>query len=164
MIFISQKLILIEMMSAVKGIAYLQLNRYNFINNLMEYDEKENTIQLSINPKSETENDIDHREHTRQLLYEILRERGIKFDSITGEKIDESSDIETLLRVIQLEKEKKKRHNEISSSSKPVELEVHKYNFVGEYWRFINELDKLWFSYLALNPFIVWLVALMYDE
>ena len=72
-------------------------------------------IQLSINPKSETEKDIDHREHTRQLLYEILRERGIIFDSVTGEKIDESSDIETLLRVIQLEKEKKKRHNEISS-------------------------------------------------
>lgn len=32
------------------------------------------------------EKDIDHREHTRQLLYEIVRERGIKFDSATGEK------------------------------------------------------------------------------
>jgi hypothetical protein len=75
--------------------------------------EKKTPIQLSINPKSETENDIDHREHT---------------------------------------------------SNKPADLQVHKYNFVSEYWRFINELDKLWFSYLALNPFIVWLFALMYDD
>jgi hypothetical protein len=126
--------------------------------------EKKTPIQLSINPKSETENDIDHREHTRQLLYEILIERDIKFNSETGEKIDENSDLETLLGVIQLEKEKKKRQNEISSSNNPEDLQVHKYNFVSEYWRFINELDKLWFSYLALNPFIVWLVALLYDD
>ena len=126
--------------------------------------EKKIPIRLPINPKSETENDVDHREHTRQLLYEILTERDIKFNSETGEKIDESTDIETLLRVIQLEKEKKKKQNGISSSNKPADLQVHKYNFVSEYWRFINELDKLWFSYLALNPFTVWLFALMYDD
>jgi hypothetical protein len=132
----------------------------------MENDGKENKtpIQLSINPKSETENDIDLREHTRQLLYEILRERDIKFNSETGEKIDENSDPEILLRVIQLEKEKKKRQKEMSSSNKPADLQIHKYNFVSEYWKFINELDKLWFSYLVLNPFIVWLVTLMYDD
>jgi hypothetical protein len=58
--------------------------------------EKKTPIQLSINPKSETENDIDHREHTRQLFYNMLRERDIKFNSETGEKIDENSDLETL--------------------------------------------------------------------
>jgi hypothetical protein len=130
----------------------------------MDGKERKTPIQLSKNPKSETKNDIDHREHTRQLLYNMLRERDIKFNSETGEKIDENSGLETLLGVIQLEKEKKKRQNEISSSNKPADLQVHKYNFVSEYWRFINELDKLWFSYLALNPFIVWLVALMYDD
>jgi hypothetical protein len=125
--------------------------------------EKKTPIQLSMNPKSEAENDIDHREHIRQLLYEILRERDIKFNSETVEKIDENSDLETLLRVIQLEKEKKKRQNEIPSSYNPADLQVHTYNFVSEYWRFINELNKLWFSYVASNPLTLWLVELMYD-
>ena len=38
-----KKLMLIKIMSAVKGIAYLHLNRYNDIHNLIENDGKENT-------------------------------------------------------------------------------------------------------------------------
>lgn len=49
-----------------------------------------------------------HQEHIRQLLLEILRERGVNFDSETGKRIDKESDIETLLRVIQNEKMKRK--------------------------------------------------------
>ena len=125
-------------------------------------------INLPINPENKTENQIDDKEHTRQLLYEILRERGINFDSVTGEKIDENSDIKTLLRVIQLEKEKKKRQSEVSyvksSSSKHEDLQIYKHNFVNEYWGLINELNRLWFSYLVSNPFITWLAILMYDD
>lgn len=49
-----------------------------------------------------------HQEHTRQLLFEILRERGVNFDLETGKRIDNKSDIETLLRIIQNEKKKRK--------------------------------------------------------
>ena len=38
-----KKPMLIKIMSAVKGIAYLHLNRYNIIHNLVESDGKENT-------------------------------------------------------------------------------------------------------------------------
>ena len=38
-----KKSMLIKIMSAVKGIAYLHLNRYNIIHNLVENDGKENT-------------------------------------------------------------------------------------------------------------------------
>ena len=125
-------------------------------------------INLPINPESKTENQIDDKEHTRQLLYEILRERGINFDSVIGEKIDENSDIKTLLRVIQSEKEKKKGQSEISyvksSSTKHKDLQIYKHNFVNEYWRLVNELNRLWFSYLVLNPFITWLATVMCDD
>jgi hypothetical protein len=57
---------------------------------------------------SDSEDYEVHQEHTRQLLFEILRERGVNFDSETGKIIDKESDIETLLRVIQNEKKKRK--------------------------------------------------------
>ena len=60
--------------------------------------------------RSDSKNDNDdvqkEYEHTRQILYEILKERGVNLDSETGKKIDDKSDIETLLRVIQNEKKK----------------------------------------------------------
>ena len=69
---------------------------------------------LRTNPEGNIEDKINHSEHTRQLLYEVLKERGIKSNSATGEKIDEKSDIDTLLQVIQIEKEKNKEQGEIS--------------------------------------------------
>src|SRR5215211_3823277 len=82
-------------------------------------------------------------EHTRQLLYEILKQRGIYFDSTTGEKIDEKSDIETLLRVIQNEKEKISPAKS-SPSSEPENSNVQKYDFSNGFWKLIDRLYKLW--------------------
>jgi predicted transcriptional regulator len=50
----------------------------------------------------------NNNEHKRQLLLGILRQRGIIFDSQTGKIIDDKASIETLLRVLQNEKQKKK--------------------------------------------------------
>jgi hypothetical protein len=51
----------------------------------------------------------NNNEHKGQLLFGILRQRGINFDSETGKIIDDKSSIETLLRVLQNEKEKKRK-------------------------------------------------------
>jgi hypothetical protein len=46
--------------------------------------------------------------HKRRLLLEILRQRKILTDSETGELINDDTDIRTLLKIIQREKEEEK--------------------------------------------------------
>jgi organic radical activating enzyme len=103
----------------------------------------EKPANLSINPPSGNKRKDDHEEHTRKLLFELLRQRGIDIDIETGKKIDEKSDIEILLRVIQNEKEKKENQHEISSdnnatiikSSKPhIQIQL---KFFNEFWHLV---------------------------
>ena len=130
--------------------------------------EKEKTALVNLlttNPEINIEDKANCREHSRQLLYEALRERSINSNSVTGEKIDEKSDIETLLQVIQNEKRKSKEQSEIqfkSASDKSVEVLPPTYALESEFWRFIYELYKFWFSCLVLRPFATWLGYLMY--
>ena len=73
------------------------------------------------------------------------------------------SDVETLLRVIQNEKKKKKENqHEISSdnnatiikSSKPHIQIQHK--FFNEFWHLFFQLNELWLLSIASNPFARW--------
>ena len=124
--------------------------------------EKAANLYSSINPPSGNERKDDHEEHTRKLLFELLRQRGIGIDTETGRKIDEKSDIETLLRVIQNEKKKKENQHEISSdnnatiikSSKPQIQIQHK--FFNEFWHLVFQLNELWLLSIASNPFARW--------
>ena len=57
----------------------------------------------------------DNSEHKRRLLLEIFEERGIIFDLKTKKIIDDRTSLETLLRVLQIKKEreiKKKKYHE----------------------------------------------------
>lgn len=127
--------------------------------------EKETTALLNLSTTN-PEDKAKYREHGRELLYEALRERGIKSNSITGEKIDEKSDIDTLLQVIQNEKKKSNEQSEIlqfkSASDKSAEVLPPTYALESQFWRFSYEFYKFWFSCLVLRPFVTWLGYLMY--
>ncbi len=131
--------------------------------------EKEKTALLNLsttNSESNIEDITNRREHSRQLLYEALRERGIKSNSVTGEKIDEKSDIGTLLKVIQNEKRKSNEQSEIlqfkSASDKPADVLLLTHALESKFWRLNHEFYKFWFSCLVLRPFVTWLGYLMY--
>lgn len=115
------------------------------------------------NPEGNIEDKINHSEHTRRLLYEVLKERGIKSNSVTGEKIDEKSDINTLLQVIQIEKEKNKEQVK-SASNKSADMIPQKCDPISGIWWVTYEFYKFWFSYLVLEPFTTWLGLFMYDR
>ena len=87
--------------------------------------EKAADLYSSINPPSGNERKDDHEEHTRKLLFELLRQRGIDIDSETGRKLDGKSDIETLLRVIQINI---KFHQTIMPPSLNLQSHRYKYN------------------------------------
>ena len=108
------------------------------------------------NPEGNIEDKINHSEHTRRLLYEVLKERGIKSNSVTGEKIDEKSDIDTLLQVIQIEKEKNKEQVK-SASNKSADMLPQKCDPISGIWWVTYEFYKFWFACLVLKPFTTWL-------
>jgi hypothetical protein len=114
------------------------------------------------------DNKVSRREHTRRLLYEVLKERGIKSNSVTGEKIDEKSDIDTLLQAIQIEKAKNKEQGGISqvksASSKSTDMLPQKCDLISGFCWLTYDFYKFWFSYLVLKPFTMWLGFLMYDH
>lgn len=115
------------------------------------------------NPEGNIEDKINHSEHTRRLLYEVLKERGIKSNSVTGEKIDEKSDIDTLLQVIQIEKEKNKEQLK-SASKQSADMIPQKCDPISGIWWVTYEFYKFWFSCLVLKPFTTWLGFLMYNR
>jgi hypothetical protein len=115
------------------------------------------------NPEGNIEDKINHSEHTRRLLYEVLKERGIKSNSVTGEKIDEKSDIDTLLQVNQVEKEKNKEQVK-SASNKSADMIPQKCDPISGIWWVTYEFYKFWFSCLVLKPFTTWLGFLMYNR
>ena len=124
---------------------------------------KQQHLHSSINPPSGNERKDEHEEHTRKLLFELLRQRGIDIDSETGRKLDGKSDIETLLRVIQNGKKKKEKQHEISSdnnlqsseSSKP-QIQIQQYKFFNEFSHLVFQLNELWLLSIASNPFARW--------
>lgn len=118
--------------------------------------EKETTALLNLsttNSESNIEDKANRKEHSRQLLYEALRERGIKSNPITGEKI-------------QNEKRKSEEQSEIllikSASDKSTEVLPPIYTLESKFWRLTYEFYKFWFSCLVLRPFATWLGYLMY--
>lgn len=115
------------------------------------------------NLEGNLEDKINHSEHTRRLLYEVLKERGIKSNSVTGEKIDEKSDINTLLQVIQIEKEKNKEQVK-SASNKSADMLPQKCDPISGIWWVTYEFYKFWFACLVLKPFSTWLGFFMYDR
>ena len=118
------------------------------------------------NPEGNIEDKINHSEHTRRLLYEVLKERGIKSNSVTGEKIDEKSDIDTLLQVIQIEKEKKEQGEILqvkSASNKSADM-LHQKDPISGIWWVTYEFYKFWFACLVLKPFSTWLGFFMDDR
>ena len=115
------------------------------------------------NPEGNIEDKINHSEHTRRLLYEVLKERGIKSNSVTGEKIDEKSDIDTLLQVIQIEKEKNKEQVK-SASNKSADMLPQKCDPISGIWWVTYEFYKFWFACLVLKPFSTWLGFFMDDR
>jgi hypothetical protein len=129
--------------------------------------EKAAHLHLPINPQSDkpsgNERKDEHEEHTRQLLFEILRQGGVNIDSETGKKIDDKSDIETLLRVIQNEKKKKEKKHEISSDNTIIkslepqtQIQKQQYKFFNEFSHLVYQLNELWLLSIASNPFIRW--------
>ena len=131
--------------------------------------EKETRAPLNLpttNPEDNIDDKANRREHSRQLLYEALRERGIKSNSVTGEKIDEKSDIGTLLQVIQNEKRISNEQSEIlqfiSASYKSADVLLLIHALESKFWRLTYEFYKFWFSCLVLRPFVTWLGYLMY--
>ena len=115
------------------------------------------------NPEGNIEDKINHSEHTRRLLYEVLKEKGIKSNSVTGEKIDEKSDIDTLLQVIQIEKEKNKEQVK-SASNKSADMLPQKCDPISGIWWVTYEFYKFWFACLVLKPFSTWLGFFMDDR
>ena len=131
--------------------------------------EKETRAPLNLpttNPEDNIDDKANRREHSRQLLYEALRERGIKSNSVTGEKIDEKSNIGTLLQVIQNEKRISNEQSEIlqfiSASYKSADVLLLIHALESKFWRLTYEFYKFWFSCLVLRPFVTWLGYLMY--
>jgi hypothetical protein len=65
-------------------------------------------LQESVNTSNHITDNNKNIEHKRELLLEILRQREVFIDSETGKIIDDKTDIQTLLNVIQKQKEKVK--------------------------------------------------------
>jgi hypothetical protein len=92
------------------------------------------------------------------LLLEILRQRGIIFDSEAGKIIDDKSSIETLLRVLQKEKQKKKQQQEeiLHNTNKSSKIHMQPYEFINNLLDVNYKLTVRWLLLLALNPFTAW--------
>ena len=89
----------------------------------------------------------DNSEHKRRLLLEILKERGIIFDLETKKIIDDRTSLETLLRVLQIEKEreiKKKKHHEAPcNTDKSSGMEMHSYESVYDSGYLVYRINLL---------------------
>ena len=119
---------------------------------------------------------FNNLENKRRLLLEILRQRKIFTDSETGELINDYTDIRTLLKIIQREKEGgKKIDKEIIKTkelpevflntdkfavTKPLMYYAIPYNL---WYRgycstrdLISELTMTWLLLLAVNPLTGW--------
>ncbi len=94
----------------------------------------------------------DNSEHKRRLLLEIFKERGIIFDLETKKIIDDRTSLETLLRVLQIEKEreikKKKYHETPCNIDKSSGMEMHSYESVYDPGYLVYRIYIMWLSRL----------------
>jgi hypothetical protein len=102
----------------------------------------------------------DNSEHKRRLLLEIFKERGIIFDLETKKMIDNRTSLETLLRVLQIEKEreikKKKYHEAPCNTDKSSGMEMHSYESVYDSGYLVYRIYIMWLSRLISNLYLWW--------
>ncbi len=91
----------------------------------------------------------DREDSKRRLLLNILKERGIFFDLETKKTIDDKTSLETLLRVLQDEKERERgiKHLEaLHHVDKSTELETHSYESIYDSWDIAYKIYIIWLS------------------
>jgi hypothetical protein len=102
----------------------------------------------------------DNSEHKRRLLHEIFKERGIIFDLETKKMIDDKTSLETLLRVLQIEKGmeiKKKKYPEAPcNTDKSTGMEMNSYESVYNSGYFVYRIHIMWLSRLISNLYLWW--------
>jgi hypothetical protein len=130
-------------------------------------------LQESVNTSNHITDNNKNIEHKRELLLEILRQREVFIDSETGKIIDDKTDIQTLLNVIQKQKEKVKEkvrkkkgvHETSCKTDNSVPKKVQPYiSSVYNPWypryrsasELIYELIIAWLFFLSMNPVTGW--------
>jgi len=86
-------------------------------------------------------------EHKRRLLLGILKERDIFFDLETKKIIDDKTSLETLLRILQNEKELERgiKHLEaLSHAYKSPQMETQSYESIYDSWHIAYKLYITW--------------------
>jgi hypothetical protein len=103
----------------------------------------------------------DREEYKRRLLLDILKERGIFFDLETRKIIDDTTSLETLLRILQIEKEKEKeggiKHFEAPNHvDKSPKMETHPYESVYDSWIIAYKIYIMWLSRFMSKLYSCW--------
>jgi hypothetical protein len=102
--------------------------------------------EMTLRPAQEIQ---DKDEHKRRLLLGILKERGIFYDLETKKIIDDKTSLETLLKILQNEKEKERgiKHLEaLNHVGKSSTMETHSYESVYDYWDIAYKIYTIWLS------------------
>jgi hypothetical protein len=89
----------------------------------------------------------DKDEHKRRLLLVILKERDIFFDLETKKIIDDKTSLETLLRILQNEKERERsiKHLEaLNHVYKSPKMETQSYESIYDSWHIAYKLYITW--------------------
>jgi len=91
----------------------------------------------------------DKDEHKRRLLLNILKERGIFIDLETKKIIDDKTSLETLLRILQNEKEKEKERGiryieALKHVDKSLKMETRSYESVYDSWDIAYKIYTVW--------------------
>ena len=129
------------------------------------------SLKSSDRRNTDDNNDLENK---RRLLLEILRQRKILTDSETGELIKDDTDIRTLLKIIQREKEGEKDKEIVKTKelpeaflntdrltgTNPLMYYTIPYNLWYRGYCFardqISELTMTWLLLLAINPLTGW--------
>ncbi len=101
----------------------------------------------------------DREEYKRRLLLDILIERGIFFDLETRKIIDDKTSLETLLRILQIEKEKEKgiKHlKDLNHVDKPLKMETDTYESVYDSWIIAYKIYIMWLSRFMSKLYSCW--------
>ena len=125
----------------------------------------DNNNNNKVNPNEDLEKE-------RKLLLRILRQRQLVTDSETGKLINDDTDTQTLLRIIQEEKEKEDRMKmkdlpeaSINTDILPCMKEILQYYAIPHnLWHrsycsirdMTTELTMMWLLLLAINPLTGW--------
>jgi hypothetical protein len=120
-------------------------------------------LQESVNTSNHITDNNKNIEHKRELLLEILRQREVFIDSETGKIIDDKTDIQTLLNVIQKQKEKVRRKESTKHHAKPKKVQPYISSVYNPWYpryrsasELIYELIIAWLLFLSMNPVTGW--------